>query len=113
MKIAFTTKGKDWNSEIDERFGRTEFLVLFDEKNAVLSCIDNSAVQNEAHGAGPLTAQKLLELNPQILITGNGPGKNAAIVLETAGIEIYTGAGNMNIKEAYEAYKSKTLTKFI
>jgi len=112
MKIAFTTQGINWDSEMDERFGRTSFLVLFDEEQTDLSWIDNSAIQNEAHGAGPLTVQKLFEMNPDVLITGNGPGKNAAGLLENAGIKIYTGAGNMNVKKAYEAFKSNKLNKF-
>ena len=32
MKIAFTTKGTDWDSEMDPRFGRTEYFVIYDEE---------------------------------------------------------------------------------
>ena len=32
MKIAFTTKGKDWNSEMDPRFGRTQFFLIYDDE---------------------------------------------------------------------------------
>ena len=30
MKIAFTAVGKDWDAIIDPRFGRTEYIVVFD-----------------------------------------------------------------------------------
>ncbi len=43
------------------------------------------------------------------MITGNGPGGNAATVLEKAGMKIYIGAGEMNVKEAFDAYKKGTL----
>ncbi|GAH54328.1 unnamed protein product, partial [marine sediment metagenome] len=33
MKIAFTTKGTEWDSMMDPRFGRTEFLLIYDEEN--------------------------------------------------------------------------------
>jgi len=112
MKIAFTSKGTNWDSMMDPRFGRTQFLLLYDEDKEEFISVDNSAIGNEAHGAGPLTAQKLFNLNPDVLITGNGPGGNAATVLERANITIYTGAGEMTVKQAYDAFKSNSLTRF-
>jgi predicted Fe-Mo cluster-binding NifX family protein len=112
MKIAFATQETGWDSLIDPRFGRTQFLLCYDEEKDELISVDNRAIEQEAHGAGPKTAQKLFELNPDILITGNGPGGNAAVVLDKTNIDIYTGAGEMTVKEAYEAYKSNRLTRF-
>ena len=112
MKIAFTTKGTDWDSMMDPRFGRTEFLLVYDDEKNELTNFDNRAIANEAHGAGPQTAQRLFELNPDILITGNGPGGNAAVVLEKAGMKIYIGAGDITVKEAYDAYKRGKLKEF-
>ena len=109
MKIAFTTKGTDWDSMMDPRFGRTEYILVYDEKSNEMTNFDNTAIVNEAHGAGPQTAQNLFNLHPDILITGNGPGGNAATVLEKANIKIYTGAGQMTVKEAYDAYKNSEL----
>ncbi len=86
MKIAFTTKGTTWDSMMDPRFGRTEYLLVYDDVKDKFSTFDNRAIANEAHGAGPQTAQKLFELGPDILITGSGPGGNAAAVLEKSGI---------------------------
>jgi predicted Fe-Mo cluster-binding NifX family protein len=109
MKIAFTATGIEWDSAIDPRFGRTEFLLIYDEQSEDLTSLDNRSIANVAHGAGPQTAQKLLELNPEILITGNGPGGNAARALEQSGIKIYIGAGSMTVKQAYEAFKNGEL----
>ncbi len=111
MKIIFTTKGIEWDSMIDPRFGRAEFLLKYDEEKNEFTQVDNRAIENVAHGAGPQTAQKLFEMNPDILITGNGPGGNAAAVLEKAGIKIYIGAGEMTVKEAFNAYKKGELTE--
>lgn len=44
-----------------------------------------------------------------MLITGNGPDGNAAMILEKAGMKIYIGAGKMTIKEAFEAFKNNEL----
>ena len=62
MRIAFTSKGTTWDSMMDPRFGRTEFLLIYDEEKNELTHFDNRAIENEAHGAGPKTAQKLFEL---------------------------------------------------
>ena len=112
MKIAFTTKGTEWDSAMDPRFGRTEYFLIYDDEKDELSNYDNRDSANDAHGAGPKTAQKLFELKPDILITGNGPGGNAAAVLQKTGVKIFTGAGEMTVKEAYEAFKSNSLKEF-
>ncbi len=112
MKIAFTTKGTEWDSQIDARFGRAQFILVYDDSADSFTSIDNSAVESVAHGAGPQTAQKLFDLKPDVLITGNGPGGNAATVLTKAGLKIYIGAGDMTVRQAYDAYKKGELKAF-
>ena len=112
MKLVFTTKGTDWDSPMDPRFGRTQFFFVYDEESEEILTHDNTAIEKEAHGAGPKTAQKLSEFGAKVLITGNGPGGNAAAVLEATGTEIYLGAGQMTVREAYDAYKKGELKKF-
>ena len=109
MKIAFTAAGKDWDAMIDPRFGRTEYIVIFDDETNELSVIDNSAVKNEAHGAGTATSQKIFELNPDVLITGNGPGDNAAKALEQMNMKIFVGAQDLTLKQAYNHYREEKL----
>lgn len=109
MKIAFTAAGKDWDAMIDPRFGRTEYIVVYDDSSNELSVIDNNAVKNEAHGAGTATSQRIFELNPDVLITGNGPGDNAAKALEQMEIKIFVGAQNLTLKQALEQYRSGNL----
>ncbi len=109
MKIAFTAKGNEWDSKMDPRFGRTEFILIYDNEKEEMTHFDNRAIENEAHGAGPKTSQKLFELGANVLITGNGPGGNAAAVLEKAGTKVFIGAGEMTVKQAYEAYNNKSL----
>jgi predicted Fe-Mo cluster-binding NifX family protein len=111
MKILFTSTGQDWDSIIDPRFGRAEYLVLFDEETKALLVTDNSAVKNEAHGAGTATAQKMYELKPDILITGNGPGGNAATALSNLNLKIFINAHEMSLKQAYEHYIDGKLTE--
>ncbi len=111
MKIVFTAKGTDMDAAMDPRFGRTEYFVILDKETKSVESYDNRAIEGEAHGAGPKTAQKLAEYGAEVLITGNGPGGNAATVLKTTGTEVYVGAGEMTVIEAYEAYKAGSLKK--
>ncbi len=112
MKIVFTSKGKNWSSEIDPRFGRAEYFVVYDEADNKLEIIDNTEVQNEAHGAGTKAAAKIADIKPDVMITGNGPGGNAETALRAMHIQIYTGATGMTVEQAYEAYKEQKLNKF-
>ncbi len=112
MRIAFTTKGEGWDTEMDPRFGRAAYFLIYDDEKDTLEIADNSKVADMAHGAGPQAAQLLFEYKPNVLITGNGPGGNAERVLRQTGIEIYTGAVSGTAKEAYEKFKKNELNKF-
>lgn len=112
MKIAFTAKGTDWDSEVDPRFGRTEFILVYDDEKDEFTSFDNREIENEAHGAGPKTSQQLFEMGATVLITGNGPGGNAATVLQKASVKTFIGAGEMSVKDAYNAYKNNELKEF-
>ena len=111
MKIVFTTKGTDWDSAVDPRFGRTEYFLIYDEDADTLESFDNRDVAQEAHGAGPRTAQRLAGFAADVLITGNGPGGKAALALGES-TKIYIGAGEMSAREAYGAYKAGSLKQF-
>jgi len=109
MKIVFTAKGDSWDSPMDARFGRMELLVTYDEVSQTLQAVTNSETESMEHGAGLQTAQKVLELKPDIIITGNGAGQKALAILQRSNVKMFVGAGDMTIKEAYEAYKADKL----
>ncbi|MEA3288038.1 MAG: NifB/NifX family molybdenum-iron cluster-binding protein [Candidatus Marinimicrobia bacterium] len=111
MKIVFTSKGKEMDSMMDPRFGRAEYLLMYDEETKQHTVHDNSQSGKAAHGAGPLTAQKVFELKPDVIITGNGPGDKASATLKIADIAMYVGAGNMSISEALTSYQQDKLEK--
>ncbi len=109
MKIVFTAKGENWDSPMDARFGRMEMLVVYDEENNKLESIPNNETDAMEHGAGLQTAKKVLDLNPDVIITGNGAGQKALDILKKSNVKMYIGAGDMSIKEAYEAFKNNKL----
>jgi len=108
MKIVFTAKGESWESLVDARFGRMEMLVFYDEESDAFEAIKIDTDQME-HGAGLQTAQKVLKLNPDVIITGNGAGNKALDILKRSKVKVYIGAGDMTLKDAYEAYKNNQL----
>ncbi len=109
MKILFTAKGDSWDSLVDPRFGRAEMFVLFDEESNELEKISNDEAKQKAHGVGMQSAKKVLQSGAKVIITGNGAGEKALEILQKSGVEIYVGAGDMSLKDAYEAYKEGRL----
>lgn len=104
MKIVCTSQGTDANARIDPRFGRTQYFVVYDTDTGEYSAADNAAGETAAHGAGTQTAQRLFEIQPDVLITGNGPGDKARRLVQKMSVKVYTGAANMTVQEALEAY---------
>ncbi len=111
MKIVITAKGGTWDSPVDPRFGRADYLVFITEGSEELEVIDNRSIQDVAHGAGPKTAQLIFDKAPAVLITGNGPGGNADAILKRINIDIYIGATDLTVREAYQAFKDNKLKK--
>lgn len=111
MKIAFTSQGKTMDSQIDPRFGRCPYFLVLNTENNDIEIVDNTKSAEDAHGAGPKTAQRFSEANCKVLITGNGPGGNAARVLEKMNVQVYTGANNKTVQQAYDEYKKGNLSK--
>jgi len=109
MKIVFTAKGDSWDSPMDARFGRMEMLVSYDENSDILKAESNLETESMEHGAGLQTSKKVLDVNPDVIITGNGAGEKALAILKRSSVKMYIGAGDMTLKEAYEAYKNDKL----
>lgn len=112
MKIAFTTKEPSWDSMMEARFGRAEYVLIYDEQSGQITFHDNREIVNQEHGAGPKMAKAMADLGVDVIITGNGPGENARAVLAQMNTVVYVGAGEMNVAEAYKAYQDGTLEKF-
>ena len=109
MKIAFTTKGNSWDSQMDPRFGRAEMFLIYDDTTDVLEEVLNDETEAMEHGVGPQTTKKILGLGAKVIITGNGAGQKALEILKSFDLKMYVGAGDMSVKEAYEAYKADKL----
>lgn len=74
MKIAITSNGERPEQPVETRFGRCNFFIIYDtEINNIIS-VANEA-KDASSGAGVKAAQKLIDLEVDLLITGSvGPG---------------------------------------
>lgn len=112
MKIVITAKCNDWDSKIDPRFGRTNGFAIYDDQKDELEFLDNHELTEVSHGAGPKAAQKILGIDANIIITGNGPGEKSIQILKRKNTKIYCCPATFTIKEAVEAYKQNKLELF-
>lgn len=112
MRVVFSAKGESWKDVVDPRLGRADQFVVFDEETRTMQSFSNIENAAKEHGAGLHMAKFIMDLNADVVITGNGPGEKAKALFEKSDIKIYVGAGEMLLRDAYKAYKEQKLTKF-
>ena len=103
MKIAITASNKTIESEVDPRFGRAPYILVYDLENDTFDFVDNQLNLKAASGAGIQTAQNVSKTGAEVVITGNC-GPNAFRTLGAAKIKVIIGATG-NLKEAVEKFK--------
>jgi predicted Fe-Mo cluster-binding NifX family protein len=112
MKIAVSTVGTNKDAKLEPRFGRANYFVIYDTETKEYSHIDNQEVQDAAHGAGPQTSQKVFDAGVNVVLTGNGPGKNAFQVLETGNIKMYICKEDITAEQVITKYLNNELKAF-
>lgn len=109
MKIAITSADGTLDGMVDERFGRTKKIIIFDTETNTHETIDNTTNMNAAQGAGIQTAQNVVKTGARAVISGH-LGPNAFRVVSGAGVEVFTVSG-MTVRQALEAHKGGKLNK--
>ncbi|WP_074041505.1 NifB/NifX family molybdenum-iron cluster-binding protein [Kiritimatiella glycovorans] len=107
MNIVITALGERPESPLDPRFGRARFLLLYDTETDTWSAHDNSRNLEAGRGAGIQTAQRVIDLNAEAVITGHC-GPNAYAVLEAGKVAVVRDAGG-SAREVVEAWRAGTL----
>ncbi|MCK4887705.1 MAG: NifB/NifX family molybdenum-iron cluster-binding protein [Planctomycetes bacterium] len=95
------------SSEIDLRFGRAKWLIIFDTETNEFQANDNALNLNAAQGAGIQTGQNIANLGAEAVITGN-VGPNACRTLNAADVKIYL-AEKQTVRQATDAFKAGQL----
>jgi len=109
IKIAITSVDGTLDGIVDERFGRSRKLIIYDSESKNHKIIDNGNNMNSPQGAGIQSAQNVVNSGAGAVISGH-LGPNAFRVLQTAGVDVYT-ASSMTVIQAIQAYKQRKLTK--
>ncbi len=107
MRIAISSKGKELSSEIDQRFGRTRYLIVYDTSDDNWQAIDNSAAEM-AHGAGVQAAQTVVNQKVDVVVSSNF-GPKAFLILQAAKIKVAQLAQG-TVSEAIDLARNNQLT---
>jgi len=102
--ICVTSIGPDVDSDVDPKFGRANYFLIFDPKTSAVESIKNPN-RDDAQGSGIQTAQLISGKNVGIVFTGSC-GPKAESVLRSAGIQIKTGIKGQ-VKDVIENFKTK------
>ncbi|MHC1630625.1 MAG: NifB/NifX family molybdenum-iron cluster-binding protein [Methanoculleaceae archaeon] len=110
MKVCITAKGPDPESNVEGRFGRAPYFVIYDDGAKSWDNVKNPFT-DAMGGVGPRAAQILIDNGVSVLITGN-VGGNALNALKTAGIAIYFFKDQRTVRDAYDAFSNGSLQRF-
>ncbi len=103
MKVAVPSEHQSLNAEVCPSFGRAPIYVIYDTKVKTAEFLQNTAAGSQG-GAGVQAAQLLVDQQVEAIITPRC-GKNAAAVVQEAGIKLYrsiSGSIESNLKALEE-----------
>jgi predicted Fe-Mo cluster-binding NifX family protein len=101
MKIAISSTGDSLSSEVDLRFGRCQYFIIYGDESENFEVLDNDA-QQASGGAGVQAAQTIVNSGAKAVLTGN-VGPKALQTLEAAGLAVFLGASG-TVKETIAKY---------
>jgi len=107
MKIAITAQGQDLSNQLDTRFGRAKWLIVYDTETGSVEANDNTVNLNASSGAGIQTAQNAANLGAEAVITGN-MGPNAFKTLNAAKVKVFLSKAS-TVQEALDLFKEGKL----
>ncbi|WP_028581006.1 NifB/NifX family molybdenum-iron cluster-binding protein [Desulfogranum japonicum] len=104
MKVCITSTGRDTESLVDERFGRTPYFIIFNTETDTAETVENTSSGN-AQGAGIGAASLIVDHGVHHLLTGR-LGPKATDALQSSGIHVTEGiSGQSTVKQAYDTFK--------
>ena len=106
MIIAVSSSGRDLDSQIDPRFGRCVFFIIYDTNDGNVEVFDNENIAIGG-GAGIQSAQFIAAKGAKAIITGNC-GPNAVKTLIAAGIQLFLGQSG-TVREGIEKFRNNAI----
>lgn len=111
MKIAITAHGDDCRAQVDSRFGRAGYFMIYDQEAGTWSALENSQNLTSAHGAGIQAGQNVAREGVSVVITGH-VGPKAFKVLHGENIAMYSfGELEGSVEETLQAFNAGQLKR--
>lgn len=110
MKLAIALKENEYNSSVDERFGRAPFFIIIDSDTKEFELIENEA-KDEATGAGLKAVKNLLKHEIDIIIAGE-IGPKAGELIYDLEIPTFKFKDLEKVDEIVKAFNENTLEKY-
>ena len=111
MKVCLSSTGTTLDSNVDPRFGRCAYFIIYDTSADTFEYYANES-RNAMGGAGIQAAQRVIEKGAEAVISGD-IGPNSFRVLQSAPngpIKIYSGVSG-TIRSAIAQLKNNELTQ--
>ncbi|SFG81984.1 Predicted Fe-Mo cluster-binding protein, NifX family [Desulfotomaculum arcticum] len=90
MRIAVSSTGYEAAEPAEERLGRCNYFLVFDEAENLLEVLKNDAALSAAEGAGIKSVQTLINHKVDVVLTGR-VGPKAMSAIQAGGLAVYTG----------------------
>ena len=101
MKLAISSTGETCDSEVDLRFGRCEYFMLYDDESKKYESLKNGA-RLAGGGAGVQAAESVVNSGAKVVLAGD-VGPKAFDVLNAAGVLVAAGVSG-TVKKVVEKY---------
>jgi predicted Fe-Mo cluster-binding NifX family protein len=111
MKLIISVQNPSLESHVDNRFGRSPWLILFNTETNQWEAFQNPGA-SQSGGAGVAAAQFVVDQKADVVISGDF-GPNAARAFQAAKIEmrLFTEI-TATAQEAVDHFKNNKLPKF-
>ena len=104
MKLMITAQNPSLESQVDRRFGRCAWLILFDTETKQWEAFQNPGV-SQSGGAGVAAAQFVVDKSAEVVLSGDfGPNASRAFQAANIGMQRFTD-NTTTVQEAVEQFK--------
>jgi predicted Fe-Mo cluster-binding NifX family protein len=107
MKIAITCTKNEIDADVDQRFGRAPYFLIYNIDDDSFEFIENTQSLNLPQGAGVQAVKTVLDKGVNAVLTGHC-GPNAFTALSKANIKIFLNVKG-TLKDAFQAFKNRQL----
>ncbi len=107
--IAVCAKSQGLDALVEERFGRAQYFVLFNEDNSEVAFIDNAA-KHESGGAGGMAVRLLHDAQVDVVLVPE-LGPKAMDAIKAFEIKVYRYVDKKTVKETIEDYQNGLLKR--